>query len=89
MRGYGGAAMSGEAFWRARAEVANAWPAARLALFLDAGRAAPRDDLSLDRALIGAGIGASFFDGLLRLDVGRALRPPTGWRVEFYTDGVL
>lgn len=89
LRGYDGGTLAGEAFWRGRAEVANAFPAARVALFFDAGRAGPRDALSIHRPLLAAGIGASFFDGLLRIDVGRALRSPTGWRVDFYTDGVL
>lgn len=89
LRGYGGGTAAGEAFWRVRAEVANAFPAARVALFFDAGRAAPRDALSWRRALLSAGVGASFLDGLIRVDVGRALRSPVGWRVDFYTDGVL
>jgi hypothetical protein len=89
LRGYGGNAMNGDAFWRARAEVANSVPAARLALFFDVGRAAPRDDLSLSRSLMSVGVGASFLDGLVRLDLGRALRAPTGWRVDLYADGVL
>jgi hypothetical protein len=89
LRGYGGAASVGEAFWRARIEVANAWPAARVALFADVGRAGPRQALSTRGALAGVGIGASFMDGLLRLDLTRAVVAPRGWRVDFYTDGIL
>jgi hypothetical protein len=36
-----------------------------------------------------AGVGASFLDGLFRLDLARALRAPRGWRVDFYMDGAL
>ena len=89
LRGYGGGVTSGDAFWRARVEVANRIPAARLALFCDVGRAGPRDRLSLAKPLVGAGIGASFLDGLVRIDLGRALRAPTGWRLDFYMDGAL
>jgi hypothetical protein len=28
-------------------------------------------------------------DGLLRMDLARALRAPTGWRLELYMDGAL
>jgi hypothetical protein len=89
LRGYGGGAQTGDAFWRARVEVANRSPAARLALFADVGRAGARDRLSLRRPLVGAGIGASFVDGLLRVDLARALRSPTGWRLDCYVDGAL
>ena len=64
-------------------------PVARLALFYDVGRAAARERLSLARPLMGAGLGASFLDGLMRIDLARALRAPTGWRLDFYVDGVL
>jgi len=89
MRGYGGNASSGDAFWRARLELANRWPAARVVLFADVGRAGPREQLSLARSLAGVGVGASFIDGLFRLDLTRAVRTPTGWRLDFYTDAAL
>jgi len=89
LRGYGGAAAAGEEFWRARAEVANDFPAVRLALFADAGKAAPRGALTTRGALLGVGAGLSFFDGMMRLDVARATRAPTGWRADFYFDGVI
>ena len=89
LRGYGGGATSGDAFWRARVELATRVPVARLALFYDVGRAAARERLSLARPLMGAGIGASFLDGLIRIDLARALRAPVGWRLDFYVDGVL
>jgi hypothetical protein len=80
---------SGDAFWRARAEIANNFPAAHVALFCDVGRAGPRDHLSLARPLVGVGVGASFLDGLMRIDLGRALRSPKGWRLDLYVDGIL
>jgi hypothetical protein len=89
VRGYAGALVGGEAFWRARAEVARATPAARLVLFSDAGWAGGRDGWDFDPPLLSAGIGASFLDGLVRFDVARALRTPTGWRVDLYLDAAL
>lgn len=89
IRGYEGALVGGESFWRARAEVATPLPAARIVLFGDAGWAGARDAWELDPPLVSAGIGASFLDGLIRLDLARALRSPTGWRVDLYLDGSL
>jgi hypothetical protein len=89
LRGYGGAAIQGDAFWRARAEVGNAFPAARLTVFSDAGWAGPRTGFSTGKPLLSAGVGASFLDGLIRLDLARALRSPTGWRFDIYFDGRL
>ncbi|HYW11346.1 MAG TPA: BamA/TamA family outer membrane protein [Longimicrobium sp.] len=89
VRGYEGALLGGESFWRARAEVATPLPAARLVLFSDAGWAGPRDGWDFDPPLLSAGVGASVLDGLIRLDVSRALRSPTGWRVDLYLDGSL
>jgi hypothetical protein len=89
LRGYSGGVTSGDAFWRARLELANRWPAARVVLFGDVARAGPREQLSLAHSLMGLGVGASFLDGLVRIDVGRAVRAPTGWRIDFYTDAAL
>jgi len=60
-----------------------------VALFCDVGRAGGREHLSLTRPLVGAGVGASFIDGLVRIDLARALRSPTGWRLDLYLDGIL
>lgn len=89
LRGYDGGAVSGAEFWRGRVEVANDFPAARLALFADAGLAGPAGTLSTGKALLGLGAGGSFLDGLVRVDVARATRRPTGWRVDVYFDGVI
>lgn len=89
LRGYAGGAMTGDAFWRMRAEVGNSLRAARLIAFTDIGWAGTRADFGSGRPLIGAGVGASFLDGLVRIDLARALRHPTGWRLEFHVDGLL
>ena len=89
VRGFAGGIAAGDAFWRARAEVGRAAPGARIVVFSDAGWAGPRDDVDLDPPLLSAGVGASFLDGLVRVDLARALREPTGWRVDLYLDGLM
>ncbi|HZG42696.1 MAG TPA: BamA/TamA family outer membrane protein, partial [Longimicrobium sp.] len=88
-RGYEGALLGGTAFWRARAELATPTPAARLVVFGDAAWAGPRGAWSRDPRLLSAGVGASFLDGLIRMDLSRALRTPTGWRLDLYLDAAL
>lgn len=89
LRGYAGGVMAGESYWRARAEVGNAFPAARLTLFGDAGWAGPRAEFAVGKPLLGIGVGASFLDGLVRMDLARAMRGVTGWRFDLYFDGRL
>jgi hypothetical protein len=88
-RGYEGALLGGTAFWRARAELATPTPAARLVVFGDAAWAGSRGAWSGDPRLLSAGVGASFLDGLIRMDLSRALRTPTGWRLDLYLDAAL
>jgi hypothetical protein len=94
LRGYAGAAAVGDAFWRARVDLAPRGTAARLVLFGDAGWAGSRADFAAHapwrgKPLLAWGIGTSFLDGLIRLDVARGLRAPAGWRVDLYWDGTL
>ena len=89
MRGYDGLAAAGEAFWRGRVELANAVPFPRLALFSDIGWAGERAHPFRSHSLMSVGVGASLLDGLLRADLARALRAPTGWRVDLYVDAIL
>jgi len=89
VRGYDGGVIGGAAFWTARAELANSFPAARLTVFTDLGWAGPRPDFWTGRPLLSAGVGASFLDGLVRIDLARAFRSPVGWRFDLYFDGIL
>lgn len=89
LRGYPGGVIAGPDYWRARVELANAFPAARVALFGDAGWAGQGTAITTGRPLAAAGIGASFLDGILRVDLARALVSPKGWRMDFYVDGIL
>jgi hypothetical protein len=88
LRGYAGGVVSGPAFWSGRFEVARGQPAVRLVAFSDVGWAgSTHTSFWKSRPLIGAGIGASFLDGLVRIDLARGLRDPKGWRMELYFDG--
>lgn len=89
LRGYAGGAAAGDAFWRARAELAVGIRGARLALFGDAGWAGSRARFGEGTTLTAAGIGGSFLDGLFRADLSKGLRASGGWRFDFYVDGVL
>lgn len=89
LRGYDASTATGTAFWRGRAEVGTEMRAARLALFTDAGWAGDRGAWTLDRPLWSVGAGASFMDGMLRLDVARGLRGDGTWRFDLYLDGTL
>jgi hypothetical protein len=84
VRGYAPTAAHGEAFWRARAELGTDRPGARFIVFSDAGWAGARDAWQLDPPLLSAGAGVSVLDGMVRFDLARALKSPTGWRAEVY-----
>jgi hypothetical protein len=84
LRGYGGNAARGDAFWRARAELARGIPAARIALFADAAGAGPRADWQASRSLRSVGIGGTVLDGLVRADLARALDGDEGWRMDLW-----
>ena len=89
LRGFPGGWAAAAEYGRARAEVATDFPAARIALFSDAAWAGPLADFDRDLALVSAGAGASFLDGLIRLDVARAIQPVTRWRVDLYLDAMF
>jgi hypothetical protein len=89
LRGYDGAVTVGDSYWRGRLEAGNTFPAVRIIGFTDVGWAGARSDFWGGKPLLGSGVGASFFDGLIRLDLSRGMRAPTGWRFDLYFDGRL
>jgi hypothetical protein len=89
LRGYRAGVLSGETFWRGRAEIGYGLPAVRLVGFSDAAWAGARDDFSIAKPLISAGAGLSILDGILRFDVARGLRAPTGWTTTLYFDAAI
>jgi hypothetical protein len=87
VRGFNPGDAAGSAYWRLRAELGLARPVVRPALFADAG--APADHLPCQRSaapLVGVGASLSFLDGLVRLDVARALHPSSRWWAGATTD---
>ena len=69
--------------------MASSLPGLRLAVFGDAGWAGQRPAFRNGKPLLATGVGASFLDGLVRLDLARGLRAPKGWRFDLYFDGRL
>jgi hypothetical protein len=86
LRGFAGGALHGPDHARVRVEVSNRLPAARLSAFSDGGWAGRFDDYDWQDVAVSAGIGVSLLDGLLRLDLARAVRPSAGWRIELTSD---
>ena len=84
LRGYGGNAARGDAFWRGRAELARGMPVARIALFADAAWAGPRGDWRTSVPLRSVGLGATLLDGLVRADLARALDGEESWRMDLW-----
>ena len=92
LRGFQPATASGTAFMRGRLEVARTYHAVGASLFGDAGWAGVRDgdDFDAGDVLYGIGVGATFLDGLLRLDVARGLNgPDPSFAFHFNVDAIL
>lgn len=87
VRGHRSGALGGDAFWLARGELSVGHPMVRPAIFADLGWAGQRSGWSRGGdELAGAGFGASFLDGLVRLDVSRGLTHERQVRVDLYLD---
>jgi hypothetical protein len=89
LRGFPGGTFSGPDHARARIELANRLPAARLVLFSDAGWVGSFDAYRSDDLAVSVGVGASLLDGLLRFDLARAIQPTDGWRMDVYVDALF
>jgi len=89
LRGFDNNGQRGEAFWRARAEVATGFAAARIALFSDVGWIGDRDAFAFDDPFASVGVGASLLDGLFRADLAKAVRRGSRWKLHIYLDGLF
>jgi hypothetical protein len=77
----------GNAYWNTRAELGLGNVLAKPVIFGDLGWAGDRHHLTTGVVPVsGAGVGASFFDGLLRIDVAKGIRPSNGVRASMYVD---
>ena len=82
-----GAGRVGDTFWLGRAELGLNAVGVRPVVFADIGWAGRRDDFAHPgRPLSGAGVGVSFLDRLVRIDVARGIAPERKWRVDMYLD---
>ena len=90
LRGYPPSVRKGLSYLRGRIEVARTYELASLIAFGDAGWAGEGDGFEVNGLLYGAGVGGSFLDGLIRLDLSRGLTGSEGqFRVEAYLDAPL
>ena len=87
VRGQRAGAAIGDAFWLTSAEVGTSAVGIRKILFADLGWAGSRKNFSTPgRPLSGAGVGASFMDGLVRFDVAKGIHPEKNVRVNLYVE---
>jgi hypothetical protein len=87
VRGQRAGLMAGDAFWLSHVELAGSYVAARPVVFGDLGWAGRRLDFwHPGRPLAGAGVGASFMDGLIRFDVSKGIHPGKEVRVDLYLE---
>ena len=87
VRGIDAGSAVGDAFWVGRGELGLGKRVARPVLFGDLGWAGNRADWRHPGTpLAGAGVGASFLDGLVRTDIAKGIRPAGGVRVYLYVD---
>lgn len=89
VRGFPAGYMAGVDQVRARAELATEAPSIRLAAFSDAGWAGTRSAFDSDDIMASVGVGASFLDGMVRMDLARTLQPVRQWRLELYVDALF
>jgi len=87
VRGQRAGAAIGDSFWMTSAELGTGWPGFRKIVFGDLGWAGSRTDFSHPgRPLSGAGVGASFMDGLIRIDVAKGIFPEKAIRTDLYVE---
>ena len=87
VRGQRTGAAIGDSFWLTSGEIGTRGVGIRKILFADLGWAGPRQNFSRPgRPLSGAGVGVSFMDGLVRLDVAKGIYPEKKVRTNLYVE---
>ena len=87
LHAHGAGTVSGEAFWFGRAELARGFPLIRPMLFGDVGWAGARGAWATSaRRYWAAGIGAAALDGLVRVDLSRALDDSKRWSLDLFIE---
>jgi len=83
VRGFPYGFKRGQAFWAIRADWAPLRGTVRPVLFIDSGQAGSVSGLGNESLLLGGGIGASFFNGLVRFDLSGPFSGGEGEGVRF------
>ena len=87
VRGQNAGTGFGEAFWLGRFEIGANRTGVRPVVFGDIGWAGPRTSWSMPgRPMSGVGVGASFLDGMIRMDLARGLYPRVQTRFDLYLE---
>ena len=87
VRGQTAGTMFGDAFWMGRLELGSSLVGARPVVFYDIGWAGDRSNFSdPGKPMSGAGVGASFMDGLVRFDLARGIYPEKKIRANLYLE---
>ncbi|PYO80391.1 MAG: hypothetical protein DMD63_01205 [Gemmatimonadetes bacterium] len=87
VRGQKAGAAIGDSFWMTSAEIGSRSTGFRKIMFADLGWAGSRSDFSHPgRPLSGAGVGASFMDGLVRVDLAKGIYPEKAVRANLYVE---
>ncbi len=87
IRGQKAGAAIGNSFWMTRAELGSSFVGARPVVFADLGWAGDRHSWNNRiKPLSGAGVGASFMDGLVRFDVAKGIYPEKKVRGSLYVE---
>ena len=87
VRGQRAGAAIGDSFWMSSVEIGSRSVGFRKIVFGDLGWAGSRTNFSHPgRPLSGAGIGASFMDGLVRIDLAKGIYPEKDVRANLYVE---
>ena len=90
LRGFVPGTVSGTTFLRGRLELARGTHDLGASLFGDAGWAGDRTTFDTGDVLYGVGLGVTVMDGLLRVDLARALNgSDPGFRVHVHVDAIM
>jgi hemolysin activation/secretion protein len=87
VRGQRAGAAIGDSFWMSSLELGMGSTGFRKIVFGDLGWAGDRNDFAHPgRPLSGAGVGASFMDGLIRVDLAKGIYPEKSFRANLYVE---